>query len=79
MHSKHYLGDLRLIDGAVYLDKQVPSYAYRYVGEMCSDESPGYALQVFRSCRNGKLISMPYSKAEERFELQNPSKESDNG
>lgn len=78
MNSKHYLGDLCLIDGNVYVDREIPSYAYRYIGEINDSSNLGYAFHVFRCCRSGKLISMPYTKAEERF-WQQPSRESDNG
>ena len=62
-------GDLPLIDGAVYVDKEHLSFTWRYVGELPDEHVPEYCRQVFRSCRSGKLTAMPYTEAEKRLRL----------
>lgn len=60
-------GTLALIGGEVYVEKEMPINAVRYIGEIDNPSSPGYALHIFRSCRNGRLQAIPYDKAEKDY------------
>lgn len=62
-------GTLPLIDGEVYVDKEHISSTWRYVGELTDSQSMGYCTHVFRSCKNGRLWSIPYTTAEKQLRL----------